>query len=152
MGASTLYLVLALGGDRYALEAASVVEVLPVVRLKHLPGAPSGVAGLMNFRGAAVPVIDLGLLAGGGATPASTAARIIVMRLADAAAPGLLALLVPSARDTARVEASAFAEPRVTGSARWPGAVATTPDGVLQRVHVAELLTAELRAALDLAA
>jgi chemotaxis-related protein WspB len=43
-----LFLVFQLGTDRYAIEAAQVVEVLPLVNAKHIPRAPRGVAGLFN--------------------------------------------------------------------------------------------------------
>jgi CheW-like domain len=35
-----LFLVFQLGTDRYAIEAAQVVEVLPLVNAKHIPRAP----------------------------------------------------------------------------------------------------------------
>ena len=54
-----LYLLFSLGPDRYALPAACVVEVLPWVAMKLLPGAPPGVAGLINYRGRPVPAIDV---------------------------------------------------------------------------------------------
>src|SRR5688572_9662286 len=54
-----LFLLLQLGTDRYALDARVVAEVLPLVTLKQLPRAPAGVAGVFDYRGAPVPVIDL---------------------------------------------------------------------------------------------
>jgi chemotaxis-related protein WspB len=49
-----LFLVFKLGTDRYAIEAAQVVEVLPLVGAKHIPGAPAGVAGILDYHGALV--------------------------------------------------------------------------------------------------
>ena len=43
---SMLFLVFELGNDRYALDAAQIVEVLPLVALKQMPGAPAGSAAL----------------------------------------------------------------------------------------------------------
>ncbi len=58
-----LFILFQLGSDRYALPAGQVAEVLPLVALKALLGAPAGVAGLIDYRGTAVPVIDLSALA-----------------------------------------------------------------------------------------
>ena len=50
------------GGERYGLNSADVVEILPLVNLRELPHAPSYVAGVFNFRGDIVPVVDISLL------------------------------------------------------------------------------------------
>lgn len=57
-------LVFHIGRDPYALPLAAVLRVLPVARLKALPGAPHYVPGLLDLHGEPVPVIDLSRLAG----------------------------------------------------------------------------------------
>jgi chemotaxis-related protein WspB len=52
------------GPNRYAVDVARVVEVVPKVELRPLPHAPACLAGLLGYRGKVVPVIDLGLLLG----------------------------------------------------------------------------------------
>jgi chemotaxis-related protein WspB len=142
-----LYLVIRLGADRYAIDTAAVIEVLPLVRLKALPGGPVGVAGVMNFRDSAVPVVDLNLLAVGVPTPPRLTTRIVVVRYEEEAS--MLGLLVPEAAEALRFDADAFVDAGIaTDGARYLGAVLTTPDGVVQRVTVSELLTADLRDAL----
>ncbi|MCJ8279706.1 MAG: chemotaxis protein CheW [Rivularia sp. ALOHA_DT_140] len=54
-----LFLLLAVDGKRYALESQKVVEVLPLVCLEMLPHSPEYIAGIFNYRGQIVPVIDL---------------------------------------------------------------------------------------------
>ena len=43
----------------YVIECDRVKEVAPMVALKHIPHSPACVAGLFNYRGTIVPVIDL---------------------------------------------------------------------------------------------
>ena len=150
MSPALLYLVFRLGADRYALEATQVVEVVSLVRLKALHGAPNGVAGVMNYRDEPVPVIDLNLLATGVPTAALIATRIVVVRYApDAGRSGVVGLLVPEATETMRLEPDRFTDPGVTtDGARYLGPVLATAEGVIQRVSVSALLTAELRDAL----
>ncbi|MBW8811724.1 MAG: chemotaxis protein CheW [Lysobacter sp.] len=62
-----LLLVFHLDRDRYAIEAAQVVSVLPLVQIKTIPQAPAAVAGLFDYRGELVPAIDLCRLALGRA-------------------------------------------------------------------------------------
>ncbi len=150
MSAALLFLVIRLGADRYAIEAAQVVELVTMVRLKALHGAPHGTAGVMNYRDEPVPVIDLNLLATGSPTAAMTAARIVVVRYAsEPGRSGVVGLLVPEATETLRLEPDRFTDAGIrTDGSRYLGPVLTTPDGVIQLVSVSALLTTALRDAL----
>jgi purine-binding chemotaxis protein CheW len=52
------FLVLALAGERYGLEAARVVEVLPLRELTPVPCTPGFVLGVVTHRGRILPVLD----------------------------------------------------------------------------------------------
>ena len=54
-----LMLIFSVGDNLYTLDTAHVVEVIPRVNLRQLHQIPEYVAGLFNYRGAIVPVIDL---------------------------------------------------------------------------------------------
>jgi len=150
--AARLYLIIRIGADRYAIDSSLVQEVVSLVRLKALPGAPVGVAGIMNYRTDAVPVIDLNLVALGTPTSPRIATRIVVVRHATDGVDGqseLLGLLVPQATETRRIDDDEFVDAGMaTDGAVYLGPVVTTPEGVIQRVAVGALLTAELRDAL----
>ena len=152
MPSARLYLIIRLGADRYAIDSSLVEEVVSLVRMKALPGAPVGVAGIMNYRTYAVPVIDLNLVALGTPTSPRIATRIVVVRhAADGVdgGSGLLGLLVPQATETRRIDDDAFVDAGMaTDGAVYLGPVVTTAEGVIQRVAVGTLLTAELRDAL----
>jgi chemotaxis-related protein WspB len=152
MSASSLFLLLRLGADRYAIDAGCVVEVLPIVRLKDIPCAPIGVAGMMSFRGSAIPVVDLGIIALDTATPARMMTRIVIVRYEPAArgeGSGLLGLIVPEVMETAHLDTSRFEVVGVRNErARYLGPVLTMSDGVLQQLMIPALLNEELRSAL----
>ncbi len=57
-----LLLTFRAGSNRYAVAVSRVVEVLPKLELQPIPHAPALLAGVFNYRGKVVPVIDLGLL------------------------------------------------------------------------------------------
>ncbi|MDB4942178.1 MAG: hypothetical protein JWP97_1712 [Labilithrix sp.] len=58
-GPSNEYLSFALGEEEYAVEILRVQEIRGMCPLTPLPHAPSRVCGVMNLRGAIVPVIDM---------------------------------------------------------------------------------------------
>ena len=78
-----LFLLFQLGHDRYALEASRVLEVLPLLELKRLPGAPMGVAGIFNYRGRPVPAVDLSELTLGQPASERLSTRIVVINYPD---------------------------------------------------------------------
>jgi len=82
-----LHLVLEVGGRRALLPAHRVAEVVQLVALTPLPGAPAQVAGSFLYRGTPVVVIDLAAVLGRPREPALDA-RIVV--LASSPPVGLL--------------------------------------------------------------
>ena len=151
-----LFLLFQLGSDRYALAASEVVEVLPLMALKQIPQAPQGVAGILNYRGHPVPVVDLSLLALGAAAAQRVSTRLLITRCNGAetgAAPKLLGLLVERATEAVTKEPSDFVPVGVDSPrTRYLGPVAPDPRGFIQRIELGALLNDELRAALFLAA
>ncbi len=74
-----LFLLFEIGSDRYCLEGSKVIEVTPMVSFKSLPHAPAYVSGLMNYRGAVTPVIDLSALVSKRPSRAFFSTRIILV-------------------------------------------------------------------------
>lgn len=74
-----LHLVVGLSDGRYALPLTSVREAIRVGRVTRVPGAPSGVIGVINMRGEFVAVLDADILLGqGGGADAETAVVVEV--------------------------------------------------------------------------
>jgi chemotaxis-related protein WspB len=95
------------GADRLALPLASVVEVVPRVRLHRPTGAAAWLAGLLLHRGEAVPVVDLFALAGAGECPAALSSRIILVPTPAEGTAGLLGLLAAQVADVRELPADA---------------------------------------------
>src|SRR3954463_4736669 len=104
-----LFILFQLGSDRYAVAARDVAEVLPLVALKELPGAPRGVAGLMDYRGAALPVVDLNALALGQPAARRVSTRLLIVHYAPSSGgKRLLGLLAERATEMMRREPGEF--------------------------------------------
>ena len=86
-----LFLLFQIGPDRYALEAKRVAEVLPLLTVRALPKAPAGVAGVLNYRGVPLPIIDLSQLLADRPAPARLSTRIVVVNCANGRQVGLIA-------------------------------------------------------------
>lgn len=76
-----LTVMVSTGSVRYALDMASVIRVLPLAALKPLPSvAAPEVAGLLDFHGSVIPVIDLNVLLTGRRCPPLLSTRIVLVR------------------------------------------------------------------------
>lgn len=149
--ARRLYLLFRIGADRYALDAGDIAEVLGLRRFKQVPGAPHWVAGMMERRGAAVPVIDMSALAGAGAHAPVTSTRLAMVRYrrGEDAQERLLGLILEQATETVHYDPADF-QPHAldNAEARYLGPVLGDAHGLVQAVHVDDLLPAEVRALL----
>jgi len=63
----------------YAIDVARVVEVVPRIDLRRLPHAPGFLAGVFDYRGKIVPVVDLGVLLGSESCRDRLSTRIILV-------------------------------------------------------------------------
>jgi chemotaxis-related protein WspB len=142
-----LFLVFQIGKDRYAIEASQVVEVLPLVNVKHVPQAVVGVAGIFDYHGAPVPLIDLAELALGKPSRRLMSTRIILVNYRAEPGPAhLLGLLAEHATETLRRAEEDFSEPGVAvADASYLGAVATDGAGIVQRIEIGNLLSERVR-------
>jgi chemotaxis signal transduction protein len=64
------YVLIQIGGRRFAMPAATVSELAPPVRLHQFPQNSPSVAGVIVRRGRIVPVYDVGLILAGKNSPA----------------------------------------------------------------------------------
>lgn len=71
--------VVRLGSGRFAVSLASVAEVGRVPGVTRIPGGPDWLAGVANWRGRLMPVLDLRGLLGADRTPFTSSARLVVV-------------------------------------------------------------------------
>jgi chemotaxis-related protein WspB len=137
-------------GERYAVPAAEVVEVVPHVPLRAVPGTHPGVVGLLLHREALLPVVDLSLLWTGRPAARRMSTRILVCRLPGSAGRRV-GVVAERATRVIAVDPAAeeVAEGPATPGARGLGRLLRSQEGVLQWVRVGDLLDAEVLASLE---
>ena len=147
-----VFLVFQLDESRFALDARQVVEVLPLVDIRQIPQAPSGVAGIIDFRGTPVPVVDLSLILLGRPAHRLLSTRLIVVRSVDHSGHArLLGLIAERATGTLRREPADFVAPGITNDrAPYLGPVAADERGFVQWIDASQILPPQVRDALSL--
>lgn len=74
---------MSVGSDILAVPIQDVREIIQISRMTPLPRTPAFVRGVMNLRGAVVPVIDLAARLGGPATRIGRRSCIVVVASPD---------------------------------------------------------------------
>lgn len=111
MGAlSRQMLRLACGKEHLVVPIDVVREILEVGRFTVMPQTPDFVRGVMNLRGAVIPVIDLGARFGFGRTVMARRTAIVVVEVADDGGrpPLVMGLLVDAVFEVIDVDAAAI--------------------------------------------
>lgn len=134
-----LFILFRLGEDRYALNAQELVEILPLAQIKRLPHAPVGIAGMLDYHGVMLPVIDLSALALGHAAAERISTRIIIAEMANGRR---FALVAERANEMLQREASDFKESEVAvDEAPYLGPVTRDERGIVQWIAPQKLFS-----------
>ncbi len=147
-----LLFVFRLDDDRFAVAAERVEAVLPLVAIAGAAGLPRGVAGVINWRGSPVPVVDLVAVLAGRPARAAMSTRLLVCPLSLSDGRRVpLAVMVESATGLVHRSRADFVASGVRADGTpWLGPVAGDAAGMLQLVDpVALLPDSVLRALYD---
>jgi len=130
-------------GRAIAIDVVQLREVVRYQAATPLPGAPAQIEGVIDLRGALVPVVDLGRLLGGPRLSPGPRSRIAVAEV-DGLAIGFA---VDAALEILSVEAAALGDPPALAThsgceatravVRRPGAA---PLAILSLEHLVETL------------
>jgi chemotaxis-related protein WspB len=142
-----VFLHFRLGSERYVLDAAQVVAVVPWLTIRAIPQLPPALLGLIDYRGVAVPVVDLSLLALQRPARRSLSTRIVLVNYPDRRGTArLLGLIAERATETLRLERSDFVDSGIDHrDAPYLGPIARDAKGMLQWVTADRLLAPEIR-------
>lgn len=80
-GMSSQYLIFSLGGESFAVGTLGVREIIEYGHLTAVPMVPGFIRGVINLRGAVVPVIDLNARFGRTRTEASRRTCIVILEI-----------------------------------------------------------------------
>ena len=75
------YLTFVLGGETYAMGILAIREIIEYGNLTEIPRMPDFIRGVINLRGAVVPVIDLGARFGKRVTEISRRTCIVIVEV-----------------------------------------------------------------------
>lgn len=139
-----------IGIERYTLPAKDVVEILPLTKIKRIPHAPEFILGILDYRGAPVPIIDLCQLIEQRNCNKVLSSRIILLHYIDAFhQPHILGVTAEKVTETININKDNFHSSGISlNEAPYLGAVTNENDNVIQFIETNKLLPQEVQSML----
>ncbi len=110
------YLTFTLNKDIYALDIASVREVLELTPITRIPRTPKFMRGVINLRGHAVPVVDMRLKFGMSRTEDTINTCIIIVEVSFDGESTVMGALADSVREVIELTENMIEEPPRMGT------------------------------------
>ena len=110
------YLTFMLSGETYAISIIRIKEIIQYGRLTEVPRTLNFIRGVINLRGAVVPVIDLGARFGKPSTPVGRGNSIIIIEVEIDDATHSVGVMVDALSAVLDISDSGIAPPPTFGS------------------------------------
>jgi chemotaxis-related protein WspB len=99
-----LLLTLNIGKERYAVDANHVIEIIPLIKLDRVPRVDTCIAGIFNYRGETVPVMDLCQFFANRDCIPNLGSRIILVAISSAQGNRKIGLLAESVTEVIKCD------------------------------------------------
>jgi purine-binding chemotaxis protein CheW len=100
------YLTFMLGGETYAMGILAIKEIIEYGNITEVPRMPDFIRGVINLRGAVVPVIDLGARFGKRATDITRRTCIVIIEVANGEGTQDIGVMVDAVNEVLEISAS----------------------------------------------
>lgn len=115
-GEQQQYLTFMLGSEMFAIGILSIKEIIEYGRLTEVPRMPEFIRGVINLRGAVVPVIDLGTRFGKEATAVGRRTCIVIIELEHEGEQQVIGVMVDAVNEVLEIPAAEIEPPPSFGS------------------------------------
>lgn len=105
-GVGRQYLVFTLNGESFAIDILQIREIIEFGELTSVPMTPPTVRGVINLRGAVVPVIDLSARFGRGSACAGRRSCIVIAEVETEAGRQTLGVMVDGVSEVLEIPAA----------------------------------------------
>jgi purine-binding chemotaxis protein CheW len=111
------YLTFMLGGEAFAIGILAIKEIIEYGHLTEVPMMPASVRGVINLRGAVVPVMDLQARFGRPASAVTKRTCIVIVETGDAEDGQVIGVVVDAVNEVLDLPAADIEPPPSFGAA-----------------------------------
>jgi len=145
------YLTFVLAGETYAIGTLAIKEIIEHGQMTRVPMMPGSIRGVINVRGAVVPVIDLGVKFGSGTTEIGRRTCIVIAELEVEGEAHDMGILVDAVNEVIEIAASDIEPAPAFGAkirADFIAGMCKLKDQFVVILHLSRVLSMDERAAL----
>ena len=110
------YLTFLLGGEMFAVAILNVKEIIEYGNLTEIPMMPPFIRGVINLRGAVVPVIDLAARFGGAESQVGKRSCIVILEVSEADSRHDIGVMVDAVSEVIEIPGSEIEPPPSFGA------------------------------------
>jgi purine-binding chemotaxis protein CheW len=110
------FLTFSLAGEHFAVGTLSVKEIIEYGQLTGVPMMPPSIRGVINLRGAVVPVIDLGARFGKQQTQVGRRTCIVILEVAHADEHQVIGVVVDAVNEVLEIAPADIEPPPAFGA------------------------------------
>ncbi len=110
------FLTFTLGSEMFAVGTLSVKEIIEYGHLTEVPMMPSFIRGVINLRGAVVPVVDLGARFGRGETQVTRRTCIVIIEVPSGDEKQDIGVVVDAVSEVLEIPATEIEPPPAFGA------------------------------------
>ena len=112
----TQYLTFMLGGDAYAIGILSIKEIIEYTPMTEVPMMPACVRGVINLRGAVVPVMDLQVRFGQSSSAVTKRTCIVIVEVQSPEGQQVMGVVVDAVNEVLDIDGSDIEPPPAFGT------------------------------------
>lgn len=149
------HLTFVVDGETYAVDTLAVREIIEFGQLTQVPLMPACIRGVINLRGAVVPVVDLEARFGGRPTRVGPRTCIVILEVCDGEDTQVLGVVVNAVSEVLEIAAADIRPAPAFGSRLAPHFIAgmvKSGEGFVTLLDVARVLDVHELASLAQAA
>lgn len=110
------YLTFVLAGETYAIGILHIKEIIEYGQMTTVPMMPGFIRGVINLRGAVVPVIDLAIRFGGQRGEVTKRSCIVILELTQESETQVIGVLVDAVNEVLEIAAGEIEPPPAFGA------------------------------------
>ncbi|MFA6313475.1 MAG: chemotaxis protein CheW [Sterolibacterium sp.] len=115
-GEANQYLTFAMGGEMYAVGILNVKEIIEYGNLTEIPMMPAFIRGVINLRGAVVPVVDLSARFGGRQSDVGKRTCVVIVEMHQEDTKQDLGIMVDAVSEVLEIQGSEIEPPPAFGA------------------------------------
>jgi purine-binding chemotaxis protein CheW len=110
------YLTFMLGGSVFAVGILRIKEIIEYGDLTVVPRMPDFIRGVINLRGAVVPVVDLAVRFGGRPTEVTRRTCIVIIEIEDGEGQQVIGMMVDAVNEVLEIASNEIEPPPAFGA------------------------------------